>query len=265
MNTEELNDRVNFCLELKSKVRPIIQSGFLNPIVKFEKKEDGSDVTEIDRHVEEVICSEISKRFPGEKILGEEFGEVNGHSEHQWYIDPIDGTKSFVSGVPLFGSMIGIVSGRQSLMGYIDFPMLDETIYAFQGGGCFWQPQQRDEFIKAQTSQVKNLSQSTFCYSSRDYFSQTNEVELYDKICGAVKSTRGWGDCYAHTLVATGRVEFVIDPTCNDWDSAPIQILIEESGGSFFDIQGEKNCLGKSMISTNQFLGGEVKTLLGIS
>lgn len=262
MNTKDLQERILFCQNVLQEIRPVILDGFQNPRIVSERKKDGSEVTEIDRRVEELVCKKIMQEFPGESIVGEEFGQVEGQTDFTWYVDPIDGTRSFVSGVPLFGSMIGIVQGQQSLLGYIELPALGESISAYQGGGAYWQSSFGREKQRCQVSSVAEVSEALFCTSSRDYFREAQCVEDYDLLASQSHTTRGWGDCYGHILVATGRADFMVDPLCADWDSVPLQVIIEESGGVFSDYRGERSCMGKSMVSANPQLHSKVMQLL---
>ena len=262
LDQADLKKRLEFCKMSMIKITPTIMSGFQNPKLTVERKLDGTHVTEIDKKVEEKLRRQIEKEFPGEKIFGEEFGETSGNTDFSWFIDPIDGTCSFASGVPLFGSMIGIALGDRALLGYVHFPALDETIYAGRGLGTMWKPQGKKTFRKSQVSKVKDLSQALFSTTSREGFAKVGRVRLYDQLCDQVAFSRGWSDCYGHLLVATGRAELMVDAVCSDWDSVPFQVITEEAGGSFFNLEGEATAIGKSMISVNGHLSDQIVKIL---
>lgn len=265
MNSLELKKRIEFCKAQMDAVSETILDGFLNSQILSEKKQDGSWVTEIDRRVEEILRREIMAAFPGEKIIGEEFGESSGTGDLCWYIDPIDGTQSFVSGVPLFGSMIGLAQEGRSVLGYVNFPALNESIYATSGMGTHWRSQRSDEFVRAQVSETSELKNALFSTTSREYFDSDFTKKSYDLLFESCAVRRGWGDCYGHMLVATGRIDIMLDGGCYDWDSVPFQVICEEAGGRFSSLEGEETALGKSMVSTNGNLFQEVRRLLARS
>ncbi len=216
-----------------------------------DTKGDGSPVTEADREAERVAREWISERYPLDGIVGEELGTLRPDAKRRWFLDPIDGTKAFVRGVPLWGTMVAVAEGDEVLAGCVYYPMVDELVVAEVGKGCFWNGQ------RARVSNVSRLDQAT---------ALTTEVRVVPTSVGRVLSraavSRTWGDCYGHALVATGRAEVMIDPVLNPWDSAALKPIIEEAGGVFTDTAGIRTAFGGSAVATNAVLGGEVRRLL---
>lgn len=203
-----------------------------------EKKSDRSPVTIADRNAEKIMRAEIEKAFPQDAIIGEEFGEGQGTSGYRWILDPIDGTKSFICGVPLYGTMVGVEYQSDCVIGAVYCPGIDEGIYALSGGGA-WHQRGDDQLVAAKVSGCTDLSEAVMVTSEVLTFEEINRGDLYRKLESSVYVARTWGDCYGYLLVATGQVELMIDPILNIWDAAAVKPIVEEAGGRFVDWQGE--------------------------
>lgn len=214
-----------------------------------ERKGDNSPVTIADKQAEQLIRAELAKRFPEDAILGEEFGEHAGSSEYQWIIDPIDGTKSFITGVPLYSTLVALLSNRQVLTGVIYIPALDEIISAAQGVGA-WHSIGNGDPAQAQVSK-RTLSDGAFLVSQSDLFARRGASAVFDGLQSTAYVTRTWGDGYGYLLVATGRAELMVDPVANPWDLAAVQIVVEEAGGRFTDWKGNRTAFGGDGIGSN--------------
>jgi histidinol phosphatase-like enzyme (inositol monophosphatase family) len=257
-------ERLDCALALLEKARKIICPLYQSPDLAIERKSDESPVTLADRHTEEMIREGIEKNFPLDGILGEEFGRKKGENEFTWYLDPIDGTETFVCGVPLFGSMIGIEEGHESVVGAVDFPALNETVYAARGQGAWWRTPWRPDLVRAAVSRVSQLSEARFSFTSLDTFVRAAKSTLPFCLQSRVRKDRGWGDCYGHMLVATGRIDLMIDPVTHDWDTVPLKIILEEAGGIFSTLKGEFLSRGGSAVSCNRELFPAVEEVLKI-
>lgn len=203
-----------------------------------EKKSDRSPVTIADRNAEQIMRAEIKKSFPDDAIVGEEFGAEEGDSGYRWILDPIDGTKSFISGVPLYGTMVGVEYEKDCVIGAVYCPGLDEGVYALSGNGA-WHQKGGEQPTKAQVSNCTELSEAVMVTSEVLTFDEVNATEIYKSLESKAYVARTWGDCYGYMLVATGRVELMIDPMLNIWDAAAVKPIIEEAGGRFVDWNGE--------------------------
>lgn len=224
---------------------------------EVERKSDASPVTIADRSAEQLIRGLIGQQYPDDGVIGEEFGTSEGTSGWRWILDPIDGTKSFISGVPLYGTMIGLERDGRSWAGVVYIPGLNEGVFAAHGQGCF-HFRGTAEPKPCQVSKRKKLGEGCFVTSQVDTFRKRHGEQAFEKLQSAAYITRTWGDCYGYLLVATGRAEAMVDPMLNVWDAAAVQPIIEEAGGTFTDWQGEPTILAGEAIATNGHVRDEV-------
>jgi histidinol-phosphatase len=224
---------------------------------EVQRKSDRSPVTVADRGAEKLLRERILAAYPSDGIIGEEWGNLEGTSGINWILDPIDGTKSFISGVPLYGTMIGIEHGGRSLAGYVYIPGLDEGVYASAGQGT-WHFRGSSDARRASVSKKTSLADSLVVTSQVDTFAKRNAAQVFQKLEQAAYITRTWGDCYGYMLVATGRAEVMIDPMLNVWDAAAVQPIIEEAGGTFTDWQGTPTIQAGEAVATNGLVREEV-------
>jgi histidinol phosphatase-like enzyme (inositol monophosphatase family) len=205
--------------------------------LQVDFKSDDSPVTVADRNAELLIRERIEAEFPTDAILGEEFGEQLGSSGYRWILDPIDGTKSFVCGVPLYGTLIGVELERNSVVGVIYIPALDECVFAARGGGV-WYTKNGSEPRPTHVSDQHKLADAVFLTSEVETFVERGATQAFLDLQRATRITRTWGDCYGYLLIATGRADVMIDAILNVWDAAALQPIMEEAGGAFVDWQG---------------------------
>ncbi len=213
-----------------------------------ETKADGSPVTIADREAEEAARAWLASRFPDDGIQGEEFGESVGASGRRWIIDPIDGTKSFVRGVPLWGTLVAVAEGDEVLAGAAYFPALGEMLSAAPGEGCWWNGQ------RARVSETSTLAGATVLVTDDRAFRSSALRDGWRTLSGEAAVARTWGDCYGYLLVATGRAEVMVDPVVNPWDIACFLPIIEEAGGVLTDLAGTRTAFGGTAIATNEAL-----------
>lgn len=224
---------------------------------RVERKADRSPVTVADREAETLLRTEISRAFPTDAILGEEFGEQPGTSGFRWILDPIDGTKSFIFGVPLYGTLIGVEHAGRSVAGVIHVPALSETVYAAVGHGC-WYRRGAGEPVRTRVSATERLEEGLFVTSQVDGFVKRQALDAYLELERQAYVTRTWGDAYGYLLVATGRAEVMIDPLMSVWDAAAIQPVLEEAEGAFTDWQGQPTIYADEAIGSNQRVHAQV-------
>jgi histidinol-phosphatase len=222
---------------------------FFHESVSVERKGDQSPVTIADRTAEKLVRSELQNRFGQDGILGEEFGQQAGQTDYQWIIDPIDGTKSFIFGVPLYSTLLSLLRGDQAVAGVIYLPALDEIVFAAKGHGA-WHATSSAPAKRCQVSQ-RRLADGAFVTSQIDSFSKMNAEPGFQKIQSEAYVTRTWGDGYGYLLVATGRAELMVDPIANPWDLAAVQVVVEEAGGRFTDWRGNPTAFGGNGIGSN--------------
>jgi histidinol phosphatase-like enzyme (inositol monophosphatase family) len=219
--------------------------------VTVETKSDGTPVTVADREAEAVARASIAQHFPDDGIVGEEGDTIRPDAKRRWYVDPIDGTKAFVRGVPLWGTLVAVAEGNEVLAGALFCPALDELVAAERGKGCFWNG------TRTHVSEVAALSDATLLTTDAGTLARPLRPLL-----DAAPVSRTWGDCYGYLLVATGRAEAMVDPVLNDWDSAALWPIIEEAGGVFTAMDGTRTGFGKSAVATNARLATTVRDAL---
>jgi histidinol-phosphatase len=228
---------------------------YFNAEVAVEHKSDDTPVTKADREAELVIRERVARFFPEHSIIGEEHGKTQGtNPDYRWIIDPIDGTKSFIHGVPLYGVMIGVeVKGRPSV-GAVYLPALEEMVAAADGLGCTWNGR------VARCSTIDKLEEATVLAGS--ITRAIGRSDAYERLASRARLNRGWGDCYGYCLVATGRAEVMLDPAINPWDCAPLPPILREAGGRFATWKGEETIWGLDGFACNNALYDEVVGVL---
>ncbi len=224
-------------------------------ISQVERKADDTPVTIADRKTEEFIRSEILSKYPSHDIVGEEFKSKETASEFRWVIDPIDGTSSFVRKVPLYTVLLALQYKGTPIVGVIYAPRLDEIVYAAEGLGCYYNGQ------RASVSSTKTLGEAWIQVT--DYADlKRRRPDFTERLLGMAHSCRTWGDAYGYLLVATGRVDVMIDPIMAPWDIAPLHPIISEAGGVFTDLDGNENPMGNSALACNEHLHEEIMKII---
>lgn len=231
---------------------------FRNKDLHVERKLDSSPVTAADRASETLLRQRIAATFPDDAILGEEFGKTPGNTGYRWILDPIDGTKSFIHGSPLYTTLVAITHttpGQQEepLIGVIHAPATGETVYASVGHGC-WYCEGDSHWLPARVSEVDSLSEGLFLTTDVAAFGKnrpSDALDVYQKLQDSARLCRTWGDAYGYLLVATGQAEVMIDPELSLWDAACLKPILEEAGGAFTDWQGVPTVHTGDAVATN--------------
>lgn len=257
---QDLASRLELALSAGKEAGRLTLKYFQQDNYSVERKADESPVTIADRGAEELLRSRIAAAFPADGIIGEEFGRSEGSSGFTWILDPIDGTKSFISGVPLYGTMVGVEFAGRSVIGVVFMPGLDEGVYASVGSGA-WHFRGEQPPRRALVSR-RQLGEGLFVTSQVDSYAKRGAMDVFHQLEKAAYVTRTWGDCYGYLLVATGRAELMVDPILNVWDAAAVQPIVEEAGGTFTDWKGNRTIHAGEAIATNGLVLAEV---LGIT
>jgi histidinol phosphatase-like enzyme (inositol monophosphatase family) len=255
----DLDARLAAALDLAQGAGEVGLHYFQSQRFDIETKEDGSPVTVADKECEKFLRQGIERAFPQDGILGEEFPEKPGTSGYRWIIDPIDGTASFIHGVPLYGVLVGVERELRSVAGVVHMPALNETVYAARGGGA--RHRRRGEVVDARVSRTGAVKDACVCVTGYEYFAKKGLEPLMLELGRKCRRLRGWSDCYSHLLVATGRADAVVDPTMHPWDSAASLVVIEEAGGVFTDFTGNATAHGTDALLSNGVVHDE---LMGI-
>lgn len=256
----EMPERLRLAVKIAQQAGRITLRYFRREDLQVQRKGDDTPVTAADRQAEELLRRRIAEAFPDDAVLGEELADRPGRSGFRWILDPIDGTKSFVRGVPLYGTLVGVEHEEKSLLGVIHIPATGETAYAAAGAGAWYvlgdQPPRR-----ARVSPCRRLAEGLLLTSELATFDQSGRREAFGRLQSAARITRTWGDCYGYLMVATGRAEVMIDPVAALWDLAALMPVIEEAGGTFTDWQGRRTIRSAEAIATNGHLLEEVLAL----
>ena len=264
-------------IELAERASEITLKWFQSSGLEVEEKPDGSPVTDADRAVEDFLRSEISSRWPEDAIVGEERDDHRGTSGRTWYIDPIDGTKSFAHGVPLYATLLALCDEQGPAIGVIALPALGETVAAARGKGCLHNGEKcavmggtamdsaaiDNTGVDSTAASNATAAESKFkvvCMSGMEYLSQEAKLRLAQ----SPYVLRTWGDAYGYFLVATGKIPAMLDDTMCPWDVAPLAVIIPEAGGRITSWAGDEidvaNC--PSVLATNGAVHDELLELL---
>jgi len=219
-------------------------------------KSDGSPVTIADRGAEVRARAWIEQHFPEDGILGEEFGDVRPEAKRRWILDPIDGTKSFVRTVPLWGTLVAVTEGENVLAGCAYFPVVAEIIAAGAGEGCFWNG------VTCSVSSTATIADATVTITDDRFVDRPERTIAWRKLASKASIARTWGDCYGYLLVATGRADVMVDDIVAPWDAAALYPIVTEAGGSFTDWRGRATAFGGDIIATNAALAKPVRDIL---
>ncbi len=255
-----MKEHYEFALQLARKMGEETLRYFDSADLKLEQKQDGSPVTMADRGAEELARNLIAEAFPNDAILGEELPDQEGNSGWQWILDPIDGTKSFIHGVPFYSNLIGVQMDGEPVIGVVWVPALNRGIWAAKGQGAW-------EVIgtttrPARVSNVDRLEDALFLTTDAYDFNRVGREGAYEELENKCRLTRTWGDAYGYYLVATGRAEIMVDPYFEIWDAAPLKTILEEAGGAFCSWQGVTTITGGDGAGTNGALRDAVTEIL---
>lgn len=254
MNAEWRN-RYELAVEAARKAGQLALRYF-NGEYTVEWKSDHSPVTVADREAEQLLRQTLLGVFPNDGFLGEEFGDTPGSSGFRWIIDPIDGTRSFVRGIPLWATLVGLEYKGEQIAGIADVPALGHTYRALCGDGAH----RNDRRIRV--SDVAELSQALVFYSSLSWFIKAGRQDTFLELTRRSDRTRGFGDFYGFVLVAQGSGELMVEHGVHAWDVAAIKPIIEEAGGRFSDWSGAPNIHSPDVLVSNGKLHDEALALL---
>ncbi len=250
-----LQPYLNFAKQLAYRAGRITLSHY-NKGIQHNLKADETPVTAADRAAEEFIRGEIEKTYPAHAIVGEEYGEKAGAGNpFRWIVDPIDGTKSFIKGVPFYSVLIGLEIEGVSRVGAVCFPALDEVLYAADGLGAWCNGR------RVHVSTVSNMKEAVFCYTSWSGFRTKKRLDVFETLHKDCFYGRGWGDAFGYYQVATGRAEIMLDPEIQIWDVAPFPPIFREAGGFFGSWEGEEGHTHGEGMAVNAALRSKVQAV----
>jgi len=238
-----MNDDLRLALSLADAADAITMHYFRSATLAVRTKSDRTPVSEADEAVERAIRETLERERPDDGILGEEFG-ARGNAARRWIIDPIDATKNYVRGIPVFATLIAL-DGK---VGVVSAPALGRRWWASRGEGAFCNGR------AIQVSTIDAISAAQLCYDDVSGFERFGLGGRFLDLMRRCARTRGFGDFWSHMLVAEGSAEIAIEPEVAHWDMAAVQVIVEEAGGRFTNLDGEARADGGSGVSTNGLL-----------
>lgn len=264
---DPLGSRMSLALEVARLGGEVTLKYFGHQGLAVDRKRDDSPVTVADREAEQAIRKSIAEHFPDDAIVGEEFGTTSGSSGYTWVLDPIDGTKSFIHGVPLYTTLVAVMTtpeGQPELgvpeIGVIRAPALGEEISARVGEGA-WYRSGSNAPVRAQIGSTPTLAEGLLLTSEVATFERHRDppaMQVFLDLQKKCRLVRTWGDAYGYMMVATGRADVMIDPEMSLWDAAALQPIIEEAGGRFCDWEGTRTVHSGEAIAGSSPLVEEV-------
>ena len=246
-------EELAFAHELADRAGEISMSYFLGEF-EVRQKPDLSPVTQADLEVETALREMIDARFPADAVIGEEHGA--GAGDRVWIIDPIDGTKNFADGVPIWATLLALQVDGRSVLGLASAPALGERYEAVQGGGARWNGRE------LRASQ-RGLSDAFMVFSSVDDWVGTPREAAFHALLSGSRRSRGFGDFWGHMLVARGAADFMVEPALRVWDWASVTVIVEEAGGRVTTFEGDPPSDGSSVLTANPVVHEEVLRSLG--
>lgn len=229
--------------------------------LRVETKPDLTPVTDADRHAEELVRSQLARTRPRDAVIGEEFGET-GHGTRRWIIDPIDGTKNFVRGVPVWATLIALVDGEDVVVGVVSAPALGRRWWAAHGSGA-WTGRSMSAARRLQVSGVRTIEDASFSYSSLTGWRDIGRLDELLELSDTVWRTRAYGDFWSYMLVAEGAVDAAAEPELALHDMAAPSIVVAEAGGRFTSLSGVDGPWGDNAVATNGLLHRPMLERLG--
>ena len=251
-----LRDDLALAHELADAADAITLDRFGAVDLVVESKPDLTPVSDADRAVEQAIRTRLASSRPGDAVLGEEDGET-GTGPRRWVVDPVDGTKNFVRGVPVWASLVALQVDGEVVVGVVSAPALGRRWWAARGLGAF-AGGSLAQARRLQVSAVSSLSDASVAYSSLTGWEEQGRLPGLLQLSREVWRTRAYGDFWSHVMVAEGAVDASFEPEVSLWDLAPLQVVVEEAGGRFSDLTGRARADGGSAVCSNGLLHDEV-------
>jgi histidinol-phosphatase len=256
----DLGADLELALELADLADALTMPHFGAAGLRVETKADCTPVTEVDRGVERAVRKRLAADRPADAVLGEEYGAgAVGPAGRRWVLDPLDGTKNYVRGVPVWATLIALEQAGRPVVGVVSAPALGRRWWASAGGGAYAVGRAGPLRVSA----VARLEEAFLSYDTLTGFDARGLGERAVALERRCARTRGFGDFWSHVLVAEGAVDVAVEPEVEVWDLAPLQVIVEEAGGRFTDLAGRAWTGGGSAVSTNGLLHDDVLAALG--
>jgi histidinol-phosphatase len=254
------DDDLRFAHVLADAADDITMRRFRANDLRVDAKPDLTPVTDADLAAEESLRHVLGRARPRDAVLGEESGKT-GVGKRCWVIDPIDGTKNYVRGVPVWATLIGLMESGDVVVGVVSAPALSRRWWAARDGGA-WTGRSLTKASACRVSEVATLADASVSYSDLADWERFGRMDGFLSLARSAWRTRAYGDFWSHVLVAEGAVDVSAEPEVSLWDVAALQVIVEEAGGTFTDLTGKPTPDGGSAVSTNGRLHPEVLELL---
>ncbi|MEV6985116.1 histidinol-phosphatase [Sphaerisporangium sp. NPDC051017] len=230
--------------------------------LRVDTKPDLTPVSDADQAVEDAIRGTLRRARPRDAVIGEETGRTSGYGSRCWVVDPIDGTKNYVRGVPVWATLIALMEHGKVVVGVVSAPALGRRWWAAKDGGA-WTGRSLTKASRCTVSSVSRLSDASFSYSSFGGWEERGRLEEFLDLSRTVWRTRAYGDFWSHVMVAEGAVDISAEPELSAWDMAALTVIVEEAGGVWTDLSGATDVDGGSLVCANPLLHPEVLKRLG--
>jgi histidinol-phosphatase len=258
------DDDLALALALADLADEITLGRFRASDLAVETKPDLTPVTEADRAVEQRLRQELAVRRPGDAVLGEEYGTSEGSGgTRRWIVDPIDGTKNYVRGIPIWATLVALSVGGEVTLGVVSAPALHRRWWARQGEGAFLDDGLAGAPRRLRVSGVRDLADAQFSFGGLEDWGAEGRLGALLELGSRCWRTRGFGDLWSYMLVAEGGADIGIDPSVSLWDLAAPQVIVEEAGGRFTDFTGVARADGGSGVATNGLVHDAVLEIIG--
>jgi histidinol-phosphatase len=256
LNVQGYNDDLRLAHIMADAADDLTMRRFKAVDLKVETKPDLTPVSDADRTVEEAIRGTLRRARPRDAVVGEEFGKT-GWGARSWIIDPIDGTKNYVRGVPVWATLIALMEYGKVVVGLVSAPALGRRWWAASEGGA-WTGRNLTKATRMRVSSISTLDDASFSYSSLGGWEKVGKLDNVIDLTRACWRTRAYGDFWSHMMVAEGSVDLSAEPELSPWDMAALTVIVEEAGGTWTDVTGTPGLEGGSLLCTNGTLHDEV-------
>ena len=253
-----MNPDLDLAMELADAADELTLRHFRSAELLVDTKPDLTPVTEADRAVEEMVMERLAFSRPDDAMLGEESGQRGGNGPRRWIVDPIDGTKNYVRGIPVFATLLALEADGDIAVGVASAPALGRRWYAARGEGAFADGE------RIQVSAIDRLEDAHVCHAGLEGWEAIGRLEGLLELTRRAARDRGFGDFWQHMLVAQGSAELALEPEVSLWDLAALKVVVEEAGGRFTDLAGAPTPAGGNAISSNGLLHDVALSLIGL-
>jgi histidinol-phosphatase len=249
---------LHLAFQLADEADAVTVDRFRSLDLQVETKPDLTPVSDADRAAEEVLRRTLSRERPGDSIIGEEYGDTGG-GERRWVLDPIDGTKNFVRGVPVWATLIALLEGDDVVVGVVSAPALHLRWWAATGGGA-WSGHRLSDARRLEVSRVATVADASVSFSEWNdpAWDSTGSREGFQHLLEGCWRSRAYGDFWSHMLVAEGAVDVAVEPELNPWDIAALVPIVTEAGGRITALDGRPAMAGGNALTTNGWLHDEL-------